>query len=307
MDPIENINYKKDSTLALLWEAEIRNYEIYYFEQSNLYLENNRAYGVARKMSLHHDESNWFTFHESLPIALKDLSVMLMRKDPPVNDTFLYTTYLLESAVREGTLVVNQPQSLRDANEKLFATLFPECMPQTLVTQSIEKLKEFWLTHETIVCKSLNSMGGASVFYLQKNDVNANVIFAMLTQNETQFLMAQKFIPEIVHGDKRILMINGTPVPHALARIPAKNDWRGNLAAGARAEIQPLSKRDYEICEQVGPVLKQRGLMFVGLDVIGDYLSEINVTSPTGIREIDHGANMNVSALLFDAIEEKIK
>lgn len=307
MDPIGSIHYKKDSTLAMLWEAQARGYELYYFEQKDLFLLEGVPYGDAKRLQVAKDSGNWFQFHEQQRIPLSSLNVIMMRKDPPFNEEYIYTTYILEHAEREGVLCVNRPQSLRDSNEKFFAAYFPQCAPPTMVTQSNDKLHEFWKAHKDIVCKPLNTMGGASVFRLQEHDVNASVIFETLTRNQSFYIMAQRFIPEIKQGDKRILMIDGEPVPHALARVPQGGDWRGNLAVGAKGVVQPLSERDKFICREVGPVLRERGLYFVGLDVIGDYLTEVNVTSPTGIREIDAGANINVSAALMDTIQRHLK
>lgn len=307
MDPIGSIHYKKDSTLAMLWESQARGYEIYYMEQRDLFMRDGVPYADARRLQVAKDPDNWYQLEDHVRIPLSQLDLILMRKDPPFNEEYIYTTYLLEHAEREGVLCVNRPQSLRDSNEKLFAAHFPQCAPPTIVTQSKEKLFEFWREHQDIVCKPLNSMGGTSVFRLQPGDVNASVVFEMLTQSEVCYIMAQRFIPEIVKGDKRILMIDGEPVPHVLARVPQAGDWRGNLVVGAKGVVQPLSDRDRWICEQVGPTLRVRGLYFVGLDVIGDYLTEINVTSPTGIREIDAGAGVNVSGLLLDALEKRLR
>ena len=307
MDPIGSINYKKDSTLAMLLEAQKRNYELYYIEQRHLFLRNGIPYGEAYPLQVFHDEKKWFVLKEKIILPLAELDVILMRKDPPFNEEYIYTTYLLEHAERKGVLIVNRAQSLRDCNEKLFATYFPQCSPPTLVTESIEKLWAFWKEHEDIICKPLNSMGGFSVFRLNKEDVNANVIFEMLTRGGTFYLMAQKFIPDIKEGDKRILLIDGEPIPYALARVPQGNDWRGNLAVGAKGVVQALTERDQFICEQIKMELKIRGLYFVGIDVIGHYLTEINVTSPTGIRELDAGTGFNISAKLMDVIEKKIE
>lgn len=306
MDPIGSIHYKKDSTLAMLWEAEARGWEIYYFEQRNLFLRDGVPYGDAKILSVFHNENKWFEFIGEKHIPLSELDAILMRKDPPFNEEYIYTTYMLEHAERLGVFIVNRPQSLRDSNEKLFTTMFPQCSPPTLVTQSKEKLHAFWQEHRDIVCKPLNSMGGSSVFRLQEGEVNANAIFEALTIGETFYIMAQQFIPEIKSGDKRILMVDGEPVSHALARIPQGNDWRGNLAVGAKGFVQPLSERDRWISAQVGSSLRVRGLYFAGLDIIGDYLTEINVTSPTCIREIDVGTGLNISALLMDVIENHI-
>lgn len=306
MDPIHAIHYKKDSTLAMLWEAKARGYEIYYFEQKNLFLNNAIPYGDASILDVFKEESKWFSLAESKTLPLAELDVILMRKDPPFDDQYIYTTYLLEHAERLGVFVVNRPQSLRDANEKLFITYFPNCCPPTLVTPMKERLWVFLQEQRDIVCKRLNVMGGESVFRVKEGDVNANAIFDMLTQRGREMIMSQRFIPEIKEGDKRILMINGQAFPHALVRVPQGNEWRGNLALGAKGIVKPLTKRDHEICEAVGPELKKRGLYFVGLDIIGDYLTEINVTSPTCIRELEAATHENISAMLFDVIEQNV-
>jgi glutathione synthase len=302
MDPIGSIHYHKDSTLAMLWEAEKRGWEIQYLEQRDLFLRDGIVYGDAAQLHVFRDENAWFQLSAKKCLPLSDLDIILMRKDPPFNEEYIYTTQLLEYAERQGVLVVNKPQALRDANEKMFAACFPQCTPPMLVTQSIEKLHAFWQEHGDIVCKPLNNMGGAMVFRLHDKDVNANTIFDALTQQGKLYIEAQKYIPEITRGDKRILMINGEPISHALARIPSEDDWRGNLAVGATGVVQPLSERDVWICSQVGPTLRERGLYFVGLDVIGDYLTEVNVTSPTCIREIDKALGCNISAQLLDEL-----
>ena len=305
MDSVDKIHYKKDSTLAMLWEAKARGWKLYYLELKDLFIRDGVSYGKASELNIFHQADHWYEFSHQKIIALAEFNIILMRKDPPFNEHYINATYILEHAEKAGSLVVNRPQSLRDANEKLFTTYFPQCMPSTLVAQTKKALYEFWQEHHDIVCKPLNSMGGESVFRLRQDDVNAHAMFEVLTQNQTRYIMAQRFIPEIKNGDKRILMINGEPVPYALARVPQGSDWRGNLAVGAKGVVQLLSHRDRWICEQVGPALRMRGLYFVGLDVIGDYLTEINVTSPTGIREIDAGANINVSALLLDFLSER--
>lgn len=302
MDPIESIHFKKDSTLAMLWEAEKRGWNIDYFETTDLFLENGLPYGEARALHVMHDETKWFNLEASRVIPLADLDIILMRKDPPFNDTFLYVTYVLEHAERLGVLVANRPQALRDANEKCFTTLFPQCMPPTLVTANQARLRDFHKEHQDIVCKPLNSMGGTSVFRVKAGDVNTNVIFDTLTMGGQVYIMAQAFLPAISAGDKRILMINGEPVSHALARVPQANDWRGNLAAGAKGVVQPLSDRDRWIANEVGPELRARGIYFAGLDVIGDCLTEINVTSPTGIRELDAVTGASIASQLLDAL-----
>ena len=307
MDPIGSINVKKDSTLAMLVEAHSRDWEIHYMEMDDLYLEMGQSRARTRKLAVSYDANGWFEFGSEQDIALSDLSVILMRKDPPFDIEFIYATYLLELAESAGALVVNKPQSLRDANEKLFTAWFPQCMPACLVTRDQARLRAFLEQHDDIVVKPLGGMGGESVFRVQMNNPNIGVIFETLTKHGTLYAMAQKFIPEIVDGDKRILMINGEPVPYALARVPQAGETRGNLAAGGKGIGVELSDRDRWICEQVAPTLKEKGLIFVGLDVIGDYLTEINVTSPTCIRELDEQYNINISAMLMDVIEQKVQ
>ena len=291
MDPIESIKPYKDSSLAMLLAAQKRGWELHYFLQENLLIDNGIAQGYGQQLTVTDNEDNWFTLSESILMPLADLDVILMRKDPPFDSQFLYSTFILESAEKLGTLIVNKPQSLRDCNEKVFATDFPQCCPPVLITANAERIKQFYKEHSDIILKPLDGMGGASIFRVKPNDSNLSVIIETLTQHQTQSLMAQRFIPEIAQGDKRILLIDGNPVPFALARIPAAGETRGNLAAGGRGEALPLTARDYWICEQVAPTLREKGLLFVGIDVIGDYLTEINVTSPTCIRELDKQCN----------------
>lgn len=302
MDPLASIHFKKDSTLAMLWEAEKRGWAIAYLDPLQLSLNSGVPYGFARAMHLTHDESNWASLDAPINTPLAEFDIILMRKDPPFNEAYLYTTYILEHAERLGVLVANRPQSLRDANEKLFATLFPQCMPVTLVTADQTQLRAFLSEHGDIVCKPLNSMGGSSVFRVKADDVNANVIFETLTFGGQITIMAQVFLPAISAGDKRILMINGDPIPYALTRVPQGNDWRGNLAAGAKGVVEALTARDRELAAIVGPALRERGLYFVGIDVIGGYLTEVNVTSPTGAREIEAATQFNAAAALLDCL-----
>lgn len=302
MDPLASIHIKKDSTLAMVQEAQQRGWSVDYLELGDLSLKNGEPYGSAKRLSLKLDETPWYHLDAPELKPLSDYHILLVRKDPPFNEVYLYATYILEHAERKGVLVANRPQSLRDANEKLFTTLFPEWMPATLVSANQNELRYFLKAHGDIVCKPLNSMGGTSVFRVKQGDVNANVIFETLTSGGQTYIMAQVYLPSIREGDKRILMINGKPIPYALARVPQDGDWRGNLAAGAKPKVQPLSARDHEITEAVGPHLRQRGLYFVGLDVIGDSLTEINVTSPTGIREIETATAFNAAALFLDCL-----
>ncbi len=308
MDSIDTITPYKDSTLAMMLEAQQRNWQIYYMEQNDLFLRDGQAYGTMKRLVVHDDPTNWFEYQSSEETSyLSSLDVILMRKDPPFDMEYIYSTYILEKAEAEGVLVVNKPQSLRDANEKLYTSWFPQCCPSSLISRKQAQLRAFLQEHEDIIIKPLDGMGGASIFRLHKGDYNISVILETLTRHETRYIMAQRYIPEISQGDKRILVINGEPVPYALARIPAKGETRGNLAAGGRGESRPLSARDYWICEQVKETLIKKGLLFVGLDVIGDYLTEINVTSPTCIRELDKNHSLNIAGLLMDAIEKKLR
>lgn len=306
MDPIDSIKPYKDSSLAMLLAAQERGWELHYFLQENLLIDNGIAQGYGQPLTVTDSEENWFTLSDPTLIPLGDLDVILMRKDPPFDSQFLYSTFILESAEKLGTLVVNKPQSLRDCNEKVFATDFPQCCPPVLITANAERIRSFHKNHSDIILKPLDGMGGASIFRVKPNDPNLSVIIETLTQHGTQSLMAQRYIPEITQGDKRILLIDGVPVPFALARIPAAGETRGNLAAGGRGEAQPLTERDYWICEQVAPTLRAKGLLFVGIDVIGDYLTEINVTSPTCIRELDKQCDLNIAGQLMDCINEKL-
>ncbi len=302
MDPIQNINFKKDSTLAMLWAAQSRGFELYYMEQSDLYLNQGQARAQVKYLSVYEDETKWFELGDSIDLALQELEVILMRKDPPFDSEFIYTTYLLESAEQAGTLVVNRCQSLRDCNEKVFATQFPHCCPPTLVSRNRKYLSLFLEQHNDIILKPLDGMGGSSVFRVKEKDPNVGVIMETLTEHGQTTIMAQEFLPEITRGDKRIIMIFGEPAPYCLARIPAAGETRANLAAGGKGKAQPLSDRDLWIAKQVGPMLREKGLMFVGLDVIGDYLTEINVTSPTGIRELEEQADIDLAGQLLEAI-----
>lgn len=306
MDPIGSIHYQKDTTLALLLEASRRGYQISYFEMNSLFLREGKAYGHAKPLKVFDNESRWFELGAEAVLPLSGLDVILMRKDPPFDMNYLFATQILDAAEREGAFVINKPQALRDANEKIFANAFPQCCVPTLVTQRKEDLKNFLREQKEIICKPLDAMGGRSVFYLRYPDVNASVVFETLTQCGTQYMMAQRYIPEIKMGDKRIILINGEPVPFALARIPAEGELRGNLAAGGKGKVIPLSERDQWICSEMGPFLRDRGLHFVGIDVIGDYLTEMNITSPTCVRELESGTGLNICSLFFDFIDKAI-
>ena len=302
MDPIGSINVKKDSSFAMLLAAQRRGWKLLYMEQPDLFLRDGRVYAHMRRLRVQDDPKGWFELAAPHTEALAKLDILLMRKDPPFDMEYIYTTHLLDRAQAEGTLVVNRPASLRDCNEKLYTAWFPECCAPTLVTRSKAQLREFLAEHGDIIMKPLDGMGGASIFRVRAGDPNTGVILETLTEHGTRFAMAQRFIPDISAGDKRILMIDGEPVPYALARIPAEGESRGNLAAGGRGEGVELSARDRWICARVGPELRERGLTFVGLDVIGDYLTEINVTSPTCIRELDTIYGLDIAGQLMDSL-----
>ena len=306
MDPIEKIAPKKDSTLAMLLEAERRDAEIHYLQQHDLRLVAGEPLAVSRRLHVRDDPDDWFDIGDAVDIGLGELDVILMRKDPPFDMEYIYTTYILDRAGLLGALIVNSPQALRDMNEKAYTAWFPQCAPATLITRSMDDMKAFRSEHGRIVVKPLDGMGGRSIFVIREDDLNANVIFETLTDDGRRFAMAQAYIPEITAGDKRILLIEGEPVPHALARIPTGDDNRGNLVMGAVGKGQDLSERDRWICAEVGPALKERGVIFAGIDVIGDYLTEINVTSPTGMRELDAQFGLNIAGTLFDAIEARL-
>jgi glutathione synthase len=303
---MEGITPKKDSSLAMLLECERRGAEIHYFLQDDLKLVAGKALGNSRVLNVRDDPDDWFTFGSSQEIALGDLDVILMRKDPPFDMEYIYTSYILDRAEIAGAMVVNKPQALRDMNEKAYTAWFPDCAPLTMITRSMDEMRAFMKEHGTIVVKPLHGMGGKSIFVVKSDDNNANVIFETLTDYGNRFAMAQVFIPEISAGDKRILLVDGEPVPYALARIPSADDNRGNLVMGAVGKGVPLSERDLWICAQVGPQLKANGVVFAGIDVIGDYLTEVNVTSPTGIRELDTIFDLNIAGTLFEAIERRL-
>ncbi|WP_434952931.1 glutathione synthase [Shewanella sp. HL-SH4] len=306
MDPISDINIKKDSSFAMLLAAQARGYQLFYLEMKDLAMVNGRAMGNMRSLTVINDAAKWFELGEAIDTPLADLDVILMRKDPPFDTEFIYATYMLERAEEEGTLIVNKPQSLRDANEKLFTAWFSEFTPETVVTRDAQRIRAFHQQKSDIIIKPLDGMGGSSIFRIKKDDPNVGVIIETLTNYGQQYAMAQAFIPEITLGDKRILVVDGEPVPYSLARIPMKGETRGNLAAGGRGVAQPLSESDWKIARAIGPELKKRGLIFVGLDVIGDKLTEINVTSPTCIREIEAAFDVDITGMLMDAIEARV-
>ena len=307
MDPIAQIKFAKDSTLALLLAAQARGFELRYLEQADLSLRDGRALGRMRPLTVRADPASWYTLGEPQVEPLGALECLLMRKDPPFDTEYIYTTYILERAEEQGALVVNRPQGLRDMNEKVYTAWFPQCCAPTLVTRDRADMHAFLREHGKIVCKPLHGMGGRSIFVVERNDKNANVVFETLTEYGQHFAIVQRYIPDIVStGDSRVLLVDGEPVAYALARIPPADDHRGNLAAGASGIGRPLNERDRWLAAQIGPHLAARGMLFVGLDVIGGYVTEINVTSPTGIRELEKQFQIDIGALLIGAIEKRL-
>ena len=304
MDEITSINISKDSTFAMLLEAQNRNIEIFYMLLDDLSIINGEAIAMTRTISINENNDEWWNFESENRIPLSNLDAILMRKDPPFDMEYIYATYILSLAETKGTKIINKPQSLRNMNEKAYISWFPQCAPPTIVTRSIKDIRTFLNEHHKIVVKPLDGMGGKSIFVVDEKDNNANVIFETITDSEAKYAMIQSYIPDIKKGDKRILIIDGKPFPYSLARIPPPDDNRGNLVAGAIGKGQKLSSRDLWICEEIGSTLKENGVIFAGIDVIGDYLTEVNVTSPTGIRELDKIYESNIAALLLDAIEE---
>ncbi|HMT91416.1 glutathione synthase [uncultured Thiothrix sp.] len=306
MDPIASINTKKDSTFAMMLEAQRRGWALFYMLQDSLFADNGITFARMQPVQVQDDPKSWFSLGEPVTRELHRLNCVLMRKDPLFNMEYIYTTYLLELAQRQGLLVVNRPESIRAANEKLFTAWFPEFCPATRVTRDMQRIREFLAEQGHIVVKPLDGMGGSMIFQVHQGDPNRSVILETITDYGRRTIMAQRFLPEFKQGDKRILVIDGVPFPYGLARIPAEGESRGNLAAGATGVGSPLTEREQAICAAIGPVLKEMGLLFVGLDVIGDYVTEINVTSPTCIRELDKIYNTNIAALLFAAIEQRL-
>ena len=303
MDPIQHINIAKDSTFAMLLAAQDLGWEIYYMQMSDLFVADNNPGAKMCSLQVADDSREWFRIIKTELRQLEDLDIILMRKDPPVTMEYIYVTHMLDLASHAGVRVVNNPSSLREVNEKLYIYWFPGCIAPTLVSRSKDQFFDFMDEHNEIILKPLDGMGGNSVFRISRSNANAEVIIETLTNNGEKFAMAQRFIPDIVNGDKRILLIDGDPVPYALARIPRPGEHRGNLAAGGTGKGVELSGRDYEICNEIAPVLRAKGLRFAGIDIIGDYLTEINVTSPTCIRELDKIYELDIAKQLLLAIE----
>lgn len=307
MDPIAAIKPYKDTSFAMMLEAQRRGATLLYFELGDLYLDNGKPMGRARAVSVKDNSDDYYHLGEPHTVSLGDIDVLLMRKDPPFDSEFLYATHMLSLAQQEGALVVNNPQALRDYNEKLFTAWFPDLIPATLVTNQSDKVREFHAKHQDVICKPLDGMGGASIFRIKPDGNNLGVIIETLTQLGKRYMMVQEFLPAIKDGDKRVLIVDGEVVPYCLARLPTKGENRGNLAAGGTGRPQPISDSDRALAEAIAPTLKAQGLVFVGLDVIGDRITEINVTSPTCVREIEGEYGINIMAMLFDAIERKLE
>ena len=305
MDPIENIKPYKDSSFAMLLEAQRRGYELHYMQPEDLYLDNGQPFATTSLLKVwdREQQEQYYGFGASQELPLKDLDIILIRQDPPFNNDYLYSTHLLELAEAQGVLVVNKPQSLRDCNEKLFAAWFPDCIPNTLVSANAGKLKAFVREQQDAIFKPLDAMGGASIFRVKAGDPNLSVIIETMTDHGKHHIMAQQYLPEIKQGDKRILLINGEPIDYTLARIPPAGETRGNIAAGGTGVGMPITERERWLCQQIKPTLQAKGLHFVGLDVIGDYITEINVTSPTCIRELDKQFDLNIAGVLFAHLE----
>ncbi|MEC8324782.1 MAG: glutathione synthase [Pseudomonadota bacterium] len=305
-DPIAGFNIKKDTGFAMMLEAQKRGYEIHYMEMNDLFLRGGQSFATSSVATVFDNTEKWYELEDKQTIALADLDVILMRKDPPFDTEYIYATYLLERAEQAGTLVINKPQSLRDANEKLFTAWFSEHTPDTLVTREQSHIRAFLQEHKDIILKPLDGMGGASIFRVKQDDPNIGVICETLTAHGSQYAMAQNYIPAIKDGDKRVLVVNGEVIPYCLARIPQGGETRGNLAAGGRGEARPITDVEHKIAEAVAPTLIEKGLIFVGLDIIGDKLTEINVTAPTCVKEIEAAFDISITGKLFDAIEQKV-
>ena len=307
MDPIDHIKYQKDTTLALLLAARERGYELHYAELQDLRLRDGVAEARTRPLAVRADPQNWYTLGAPVVGGLGDFDVVLMRKDPPFDTEYIYVTYILERAELAGALVVNRPRGLRDMNEKVYTAWFPQCCAPTLMTRDMQEMAAFAVAHGTIVCKPLHGMGGRSIFVLAPGDKNAAVVYETLTDYGQRFAIAQKYLPEIaVSGDARVLLVDGEPLQYALARIPTAHDHRGNLAAGASGIARPLNERDRWLAAQIGPAMREAGMLFVGLDVIGGFVTEINVTSPTGVRELLAQFGVDAADLLLQAIDKRL-
>jgi glutathione synthase len=307
-DPLETLKPAKDSTIAMLAAAARRGCDAWHFAQADLSVRDGRAFARVRPVEVVGAGRDWYRAGESVVRPLSTFDAVLMRKDPPFDIEYVYTTYLLERAEQEGVLVVNRPQGLRDMNEKVYTAWFPDCCAPTLITSDMDGMRAFLEEHGRIVCKPLYGMGGRSIFVVARGDPNAPVVFETLSEYGSRYAIVQRYLPEIAEsGDARILLVDGHPAPHALVRMPARGDHRGNLAAGARATSRGLTERDRWLCSRIGPVMRERGMLFVGLDVIGGYVTEINVTSPTGIRELEALQGDDIAGSLIDAVLARLR
>ncbi|WP_343188188.1 glutathione synthase [Buchnera aphidicola (Ceratoglyphina bambusae)] len=307
MDPIENIDIKKDSTFSILLESQKRNYKIYYMEIKDLYIYLNKAYADTKIIKITENKNMWFDVIKKKKILLSKLNIIFMRKDPPVNMEFIYSTYILEFAEKMGTIIINKPSSLRNFNEKLFSILFSKFIPKTLVTRKKKKIKKFIKKNKDIIIKPLNGMGGKSIFRIKREDLNASVIIETITKNESKYCISQKYIKDIINGDKRIIIIDGNPIEWCVSRMPKKDEYRGNLAIGGTAKLEKINKRNLRISKKIGKFLKKNGILLAGIDIIGGKLIEINITSPTCIREIENFYSISISSILLDKIEKILK
>ena len=307
VDPLDSFKTYKDSTFAMMREAAARKHDLYAMQQEDLAWQNGPVTGHAQKLHLTGDAHSWYRAEPAESTLLKDFAAVIMRKDPPFDLEYVYSTYLLELAQEQGARVFNSPRAIRDCNEKFTIARFPQFTAPTLVTRHAALIYEFIATHGEVILKPLDGMGGTSIFRVHGKDPNLNVIIETVTQYGRRTIMAQRYIPAIVDGDKRILLIGGKPVPYALARIPKPGETRGNLAAGGTGVARELTPRDREIAETLAPLLIAQGLLLVGLDVIGDYLTEVNVTSPTCFQEITDQTGFNVAAMMLDAVENAVK
>jgi glutathione synthase len=306
MDPIEAIDINHDSSFAIMLEAQKRGWQVYYFQLHDLFYEQETVWAKAQPIKVQRSANNFFELGAAQKFKPSDFNVVLQRKDPPFNMEYIHTTYLLELAQQQGAKIVNDPRSLRDCNEKMFTLQFPELCPPTVVSSHKNVLKNFWREHHDIILKPLDGMGGRGIFRAQKDEANINSIIEVLTQNSQQYIMAQKYIPAIkTEGDKRIFIVNGEAMPYCLLRIPAADDLRGNMVAGASIDVLPLTAHEHAICAKIGPILREKGLLFVGLDVIGGFITEINVTSPTGAQEIHRASQCDIIAKFMDCLAER--
>ena len=307
VDPLDSFKIYKDTTFAIMREAQARGHALYAMEQADLAWRGGKVVGNARRIHLTGKKPAWYRAEKAAMTPLKSFGAVLMRKDPPFDMEYVYSTYLLELAEAQGARVFNRPRSIRDWNEKMSVARFPQFAPPTVVTRSEALIREFLAAHRDVILKPLDGMGGASIFRVRRDDPNVSVIIETVTQHGQRTIMAQRYLPEIRDGDKRVLLIGGKPVPWCLARIPKPGESRGNLAAGAKGVARKLTQRDREIANAIGPVVAKEGLLLVGLDVIGEHLTEVNVTSPTCFQEITEQSGFDVAGMFMDALERVLR